>query len=75
MGKVLSDKAKSKKYKVVETYKREKNLVQNTQHSSLKFKVMSDFKEMSLDSIHKNLNKFHKIFDGFKNLTSKTKND
>ena len=34
----------------------------NQQHSFAKFKDISDFKEISLDSMHKRLNDFHKKF-------------
>ena len=73
MGKVLSDKAKSKKDKVVKTDKRDKNLFYNPQHSFAKFKDISDFNEMSLDSMHEKLNEFQKKFDGFKKLIPKPK--
>ena len=73
LGKVLSDKAKSKEDKVVETHKRDKTLVYNLQHSFVKFKDISDFKEMSLDSMHKKLNEFRKKLDLFKNMLFQNK--
>ena len=61
LGEVLSNKAKSKtdKSKVVNTNKHDKNLFYNPQHSFVKFKDVSDFKELSHDSMHKKLNDFH----------------
>ena len=73
LGKVLSDKAKSKEDKVVETHKRDKTLVYNLRHSFVKFKDISDFKEMSLDSMHKKLNEFRKKLDLFKNMLFQNK--
>ena len=61
LGEILSNKAKSKtdKNKVVNTNKHDKNLFYNPQHSFVKFKDVSDFKELSHDSMHKKLNDFH----------------
>ena len=73
LGKVLNDKAKSKRDKVVEIYKRDRNLVYNTQYGFVKFKGISDFKDMSLHSMHKKLNEFHKKFEELQNLVPKTK--
>ena len=48
-----------------------KNLFYNSQHSFVKFKGISDFKELLLDSMYKKLNAFHKKFTIFKNLIHK----
>ena len=48
------------------------NLFCNSQHSFLKFKDICDFKELSLDSMYKKLNDFHKKFM-FKKLNPQTK--
>ena len=48
LGKVLNDKAKSKKDKVVKTGKRYKKLFYNPQHSFLKFKDISVLKKYHL---------------------------
>ena len=71
LGKVLNAKAKSKKDKVLKTDKRDKNLTYNPQHTIAKFKDISDFKEISLDPIHKKLNEFHKSLMGLKKLIQK----
>ena len=42
-------------------------------HSFVKFKDVSDIKELSLDFIHKKLNDFHKKFTMFKKLIPQTK--
>ena len=62
LGEALNNKAKSKtdkRDKVIHTDKQDKNLFYNSQHSFAKFKDISDFKEFSLDSLHKKLNDFH----------------
>ena len=41
----------------------------NSQHGFEKFRDISDFKELSLDSMHKKLNDFHNKFTMFKNLS------
>ena len=38
----------------------------NSQHSFVKFKDISDFKELSFDSMYKKLNDFHKKFNKLK---------
>ena len=48
-----------------------KNLFYNSQHSFVKFKDISDFKELLLDSMYKKLNAVHKKFTIFKNLIHK----
>ena len=50
-----------------------KNLFYNSQHSFLKFKDISDFKELLLDSMHKKLNAFHKNLLSLKNSIHKQK--
>ena len=58
----LNIKAKSKRNKIVKIDKKDKNLFYNSQHSFAKFKDISEFREMSLDSMHKRLQNFYKIF-------------
>ena len=48
-------------------------MVYNTQYGFVKFKDISDFKDMSLHSMHKKLNEFHKKFEELQNLIPKTK--
>ena len=55
---------------MVNTDKQGQNLIYNSQHSFAKFKDISDLKEFSLDSMHKN-NDFHKKFAKFKMLICK----
>ena len=51
LGETLKNKIKSKtNKKIVNTGKQNKNLIYNSQHSLDKFKDISDFKELSLDS-------------------------
>ena len=45
----------------------------NSQHSFVKFKDVSIFKDSSLDSMHKKLNDFHKKSAMFKKLNPQTK--
>ena len=73
-GEVLNNKTKSKtdKNKVVNTNKHDKNLFYNPQHSFVKFKDVSDFKELPLDSMHKKLNDFHKKFSRLKKRNPQT---
>ena len=55
LGVALNNKVKSRqKKKVVNTDKQDKNLIYNSRHSFVKFKDIIDFKELSLDSMHKN---------------------
>ena len=49
-----------------------KNLVYNSQHSFIKFKNIRGFEELSLNSMHKKLENFHKEFTDLKNVTSRT---
>ena len=53
----LSNKIKSKTDKIVKTDKKNEYLFYNQQHSFAKFIDISDFKEMSLDSMHKKQNR------------------
>ena len=65
-----------KKDKIVKKGNEDKQfLVYNHQHSFAKFKNISDFKEMSLDSMHKRLNEFHKKLTKFKKVTRQTKDN
>ena len=50
--------------KIEETDKRGENLIYNSQYSFAKFK--DEFREISLDSMHKRLQDFHYRFDGLK---------
>ena len=57
LGEALNNKFKSKtnkKCNMVNTDKQGQNLIYNSQHSFAKFKDISDLKEFSLDSMHKN---------------------
>ena len=47
-------------------------MVYNQQHSFAKFKDISDFKEMSLDSMHKRLKDFRKKSTNLKSVNSQT---
>ena len=68
LGEVLNNKTKSKRDKVVKkdkgdkTDKGYKHLIYNSQHTFAKFKDVSDFKEILLDSMDKKLNRFRKKF-------------
>ena len=57
LGVALNNKVKSKtdkRKKVVNTDKQDKNLIYNSRYSFVKFKDIIDFKQLSLDSMHKN---------------------
>ena len=58
--------------KVSKKNKQNKNLVYNSQHCFVKFKDIDEFKELSLDSIHKKLEHFHKKFTNLKNVVPQT---
>ena len=76
LGESLNNKVKSKtdkRDKVVDTDKQGKNLPYSSQHSFVKFKDISDFRELLLNSLHKKLNAFHKKFTGLKKLTPQIK--
>ena len=69
----LKNNAKRKTDKIAKKDKEDKQfLVYNQEYSFAKFKNISDFKEMSLDSMHKKLGEFHKIFTKFKSVNSQT---
>ena len=72
LGEALNNNAKSKTDKIVKKDKEDKHLVYNQQHSFVKFKDISDFKEMSLDSMHKRLNDFYKKFTKLKSVNLQT---
>ena len=44
----------------------------NSRHSFVKFKDIGEFKELSLNSMHKKLKNFHKKFTDLKNVTPRT---
>ena len=50
-------------------------MIYNSQGSFVKFKDISDFKELPLDSMHKKQNNFHIKFTRFKNVSRQTKNN
>ena len=62
LGEVLTNNTKSKtnKNKVDNQNKQDKNLIYNSQHMFVKLKDIGEFKELSLDSMHKKLNDFYK---------------
>ena len=47
-------------------------MVYNSQHSFVKFKDIGEFKELSLNSMHKKLKLFHKKFTNLKNVIPQT---
>ena len=48
-------------------------MICNSQHSFVKLKNISGFKEISLDSMHNKLQNFHKKFTEFKNVSPQAK--
>ena len=75
LGKALN-KAKSKtdrRDKVVSIEKYVRNLFYNAHHSFIKFKNISDFKELSPDSMYKKLSDFYKKINEFKNFVPQKK--
>ena len=73
-GKVKKDKQNNKTDKRIKKDKQEKNLFYNSQHSFVKFKDVSDFKYLSLDSMPKKPNDFFiKNLLCLKNLIRKQK--
>ena len=48
-------------------------MIYNSQHSFVKFKDIGEFKELSLDSLYKKLNYFHKKFTKLKNASPQAK--
>ena len=73
LGEALKNNAKTKTEKIVKKDKGDKHLVYNQQHIFAKFKDISDFKEISLDSMHKRLNDFHKKCIKLKGVNPQTK--
>ena len=71
---VLTNNTKSKanKNKAYNKNKQDKYLVYNSQHSFVKFKVIDEFNELSLDSMYKRLNDFKKIFNRLKTVNPQT---
>ena len=63
LGAVLFDNVKKKTNtnKVNIKKKQDKHLIYNLQHSFTKFKDIVEFKELSLDSMYKNLNDLKKL--------------
>ena len=47
-----------------------KNLIYNSKHSFVKYKDIDEFKELSLDSFYKKLNKFNSEITSLKNVSS-----
>ena len=72
LGEALKNNAKTKADKIVKKDKEEKHLVYNQQHRFAKFKDVSDFKETSLDFMHKRLKDFHKKFIKLKGVNPQT---
>ena len=69
LGMVLTNNTKNKKTKnnkMKNKSKQDKNLLQNSQHSFVKFKDVDYFKELSFDSIYKRLTDFQKRFNKLK---------
>ena len=58
LGMVLTNNTKRKinENKVDNQKKENKNLIYNSQHSFVKFEDIGEFKELSLDAMHKKLN-------------------
>ena len=48
-----------------------KNLIYNSKHSFVKYKDIDEFKELSLDSLFKKLNKFNSEIISLKNVSSR----
>ena len=71
LGKTLKNNAKTKADKIVKKNKGDKHLIYNQQHSFAKSEDISDFKEISLDSMHKRLD-FRKKFIKLKGVNSQT---
>ena len=73
LGQAVKNNAKTKTDKIVKKDQGDKHMVYNQQHSFAKFKDISDFKEKSLDSMHKILNDFHKKFIKLKGVNPQPK--
>ena len=48
-----------------------KNLIYNSRHSFVKYRDIDEFKELSLDSFYKKLNKFNDEITSLKNVSSR----
>ena len=48
-----------------------KNLIYNSKHSFVKYKDIDEFKQLSLDSFYKKLNKFNDEITSLKNVSSR----
>ena len=48
-----------------------KNLIYNSKHSFVKYRDIDEFKELSLDSFYKKLNKFNDEITGLENVSSR----
>ena len=65
---ILNAFSKVPKNIVYNKNKQNKNLVYNSQHIFVRLKDVDEFKELSLDSMHKKLKNFHKKFTSLKNV-------
>ena len=72
LGEALKHNVKTKTDKIIKKDKGDKFLVYNQKHSFAKFKDISDFKEISLDSMHSDSNDFHKKFITRKGVNPQT---
>ena len=71
---LLNSFSSTKKFnKALKINNQSKNLIYNTQCSFAKFKIIDDINELSLDSMHKKLENFHKKFNKLKNVIPRTK--
>ena len=71
---LLNSFSSTKKFnKALKINNQSKNLIYNTQRSFAKFKIIDDINELSLDSMHKKLENFHKKFNKLKNVIPQTK--
>ena len=61
-------KKKTNTNKVNIKKKQDRNLIYNSQHSFTKFRDIDEFKELSLDSMHKKLNDFQKKINKFETV-------
>ena len=65
---ILNAFSKAPKNIVYNKNKQNKNLVYNSQRSFVRLKDVDEFKELSLNSMHKKLKNFHKKFTSLKNV-------
>ena len=61
-------KKKTNTNKVNIKKKQDRNFIYNSQHSFTKFRDIDEFKELSLDSMHKKLNEFQKKINKFETV-------